>query len=160
MGEHVTIKVAAERLGVSADTVRRRLRAGELQGEKRSDPQGPTWYVELPDDVQAVPPIGAEVIPPADGIELVRLQAQLEGAQALIDELRDERDAWRDQASRHEQAAEQLRVLVQQAQVLAGSAALPAGSSSTQQANIEPTPSPAQGTPMGKPRRGLRFWKQ
>lgn len=138
MGEFVTIKAAAERLGVSPDTVRRRLRSGDLQGEKRGEPQGATWYVELPDDAPPAPVPGTGDATAGDGIELVRLRAELAGAQALIDELRNDRDAWREQAARHEQASEQLRVLVQQAQALAG--ALPAGGGAGPQAYVPPMP--------------------
>ena len=48
------------------------------------------------------------------------------GLERLSEELKHERDAWKDQASRHEVAARELRILVQQAQALAR--ALPAES--------------------------------
>jgi hypothetical protein len=38
---------AARELGVSVDTVRRRLKRGELRGERRSIPQGFVWWVCL-----------------------------------------------------------------------------------------------------------------
>ena len=43
----VGIAEAARLLGVSEDTVRRRLKRGELQGTKVARPQGFTWAVEL-----------------------------------------------------------------------------------------------------------------
>jgi excisionase family DNA binding protein len=46
--ERLPIKEAAERLGVSADTVRRRMKKGELVGEKESTPQGYEWRILLP----------------------------------------------------------------------------------------------------------------
>jgi DNA-directed RNA polymerase specialized sigma24 family protein len=48
--ELVTVPEAARRLGVTEDTVKRRLRKGELQGERKARPQGYTWTVELPDE--------------------------------------------------------------------------------------------------------------
>jgi hypothetical protein len=48
--ELVTVPEAARRLGVTEDTVKRRLRKGELQGERKARPQGYTWMVELPDE--------------------------------------------------------------------------------------------------------------
>jgi hypothetical protein len=48
--ELVTVPEAARRLGVTEDTVKRRLRKGELQGERKERPQGYTWMVELPDE--------------------------------------------------------------------------------------------------------------
>ena len=47
----VSITEAAERLGVSEKTVRRRLSGGALRGERVSRPQGYTWAVHLDDDV-------------------------------------------------------------------------------------------------------------
>ena len=38
---------AARSLGVSVDTIKRRLRRGELQGRKEPRPQGFTWLIEV-----------------------------------------------------------------------------------------------------------------
>jgi len=43
----VPIAEAARRLGVSMDTVRRRLKRGELPSERRETPQGFVWWVNL-----------------------------------------------------------------------------------------------------------------
>ena len=54
----VTIQEAAQRLGVSQDTVRRRIRKEELQARQTPTPQGFRWVVELEDleeDAQAAP---------------------------------------------------------------------------------------------------------
>jgi hypothetical protein len=48
--ELVTVPEAARRLGITEDTVKRRLRKGELQGERKARPQGYTWMVKLPDE--------------------------------------------------------------------------------------------------------------
>jgi len=50
MTERVTIKEAAELLGVSQDTIRRRLKHGDLAGEREKTPQGFVWRVELPQE--------------------------------------------------------------------------------------------------------------
>ena len=63
----VSIKVAADRLGISQDAVRRRLKSGELAGEKETTPQGFVWRVELPADTPEVEPRGDGVVP-APGI--------------------------------------------------------------------------------------------
>ena len=47
----VSITEAAQRLGVSEKTVRRRLSGGALRGERVKRPQGYTWAVHLDDDV-------------------------------------------------------------------------------------------------------------
>ncbi len=51
----VSITEAAQRLGVSEKTVRRRLSAGTLRGERVGRPQGYTWAVHLDDDVAIRP---------------------------------------------------------------------------------------------------------
>ena len=54
----VTIQEAAQHLGVSQDTVRRRIRKKELQARQAPTPQGFRWVVELEDleeDAQAAP---------------------------------------------------------------------------------------------------------
>jgi len=118
----VTIKEAADRLGVSVDTVRRRLKAGELEG--RQEPQGANgyrWLVQLPDDAPAE--TSATVPPSADAYELADARARIEGLERLIDELagqRDkletERDDWKDAARRESEAARELRHLLAGAQ--------------------------------------------
>lgn len=45
--KHVGIKEAATMLGVSQDTIRRRLRRGTLKGEQVERPQGFTWAVHI-----------------------------------------------------------------------------------------------------------------
>lgn len=127
--ERVPIKEAAERLGVSPDTIRRRLKAGELTGEREKTAQGFIWRVELPleaasGETEAETP-SAPTAAPSDTVELARLRERVSGLERLTDELTGERDAWRDQATRDGEAARELRILLQQAQAFAN--ALPRG---------------------------------
>lgn len=46
--ERVPIREAAERMGVSVDSIRRRLCAGEIEGEKSKAAQGFDWLVDAP----------------------------------------------------------------------------------------------------------------
>ena len=132
----VSIKEAAERLGVSVDTVRRRLKAGELEGKQ--EPHGASgyrWLVQLPDDTPAEhgPPgeiaealraaAAASAAISAEAFELADARARIEGLERLIDELaghRDkletERDDWKDAARRESEAARELRHLLAGAQ--------------------------------------------
>ena len=118
----VTIREAADRLGVSVDTVRRRLKAGELTG--RQEPHGASgyrWLVQLPDDAPAE--TSATAPPSADAYELADGRARIEGLERLIDELASHRDKleterndWKEAARRESDAARELRVLLKGAQ--------------------------------------------
>ena len=56
----VSIAEAAQRLGVSEKTIRRRLGGGALRGERISRPQGYTWAVHLDEDVDRRPASAAQ----------------------------------------------------------------------------------------------------
>jgi len=55
---YVPLTEAAQWLGVSVDTVRRRIRTGELVAQREQRPQGYRWLVKLPE-----PPTVIEVHP-------------------------------------------------------------------------------------------------
>ena len=139
--EWVSIKEAGERYGVSADTIRRRLKRGEIVGRKESTAQGFTWVIEVPANLEAVQP--EQAAPEhggGDALELVQLRERVVGLERLTTELSEDRNAWREQAARSEESARELRILVQQAQALAQ--ALPAGEISHQDTHTaSPAPS-------------------
>ena len=47
--ELMNVAEAAQRLGVSTDTIKRRLKRGELQGQRQDTPQGFIWLVAIPE---------------------------------------------------------------------------------------------------------------
>jgi excisionase family DNA binding protein len=158
MTEGISIKEAAERLGVSVDTVRRRLKAEELAGTQ--EPHGKSgyrWLVHLPDVAQA----DAPGVPPAEAYALADARARIDGLERLIEELashRDkletERDDWKEAARRESDAARELRVLLKGAQdsTRALTATLePHGSS-------EPSDAPHGATPALSAWERLRRW--
>lgn len=113
MEERLSIAEAAERLGVSLDTVRRRRVKGELASEKEETPQGFRWVILLPKEEPDEQEEAPEPEPtPAQAIELELLRER-------VDELKEERDAWREQARRSGEAERELRILLQQAQSFA-----------------------------------------
>lgn len=113
MEERLSIAEAAERLGVSLDTVRRRRVKGELASEKEETPQGFRWVILLPKEEPDEQEEAPEPEPtPAQAIELELLRER-------VDELKEERDAWREQARRSGEAERELRILLRQAQELA-----------------------------------------
>jgi hypothetical protein len=127
MTERLGIKTAAERLGVSSDTIRRRLVRGELPGEREPTPQGYRWVVLLPGTTERTPaPPGAGS--PADA---ATLRERCAGLERLSAELAADRDAWRDRAAQDADAARELRVLLGRAQAferaIPPGATIPAG---------------------------------
>jgi len=110
--ELVGLPEAAQRLGVSVDTIKRRLRRGELKGQQEPRPQGYTWLIEIPES-EPTSMAGSNASSTADldsaTVEIVNLRAMLEMAQAQIGAQQDEL------TSKNEQIRE-LHVLLQQAQ--------------------------------------------
>ncbi|HEV7466805.1 MAG TPA: helix-turn-helix domain-containing protein [Candidatus Dormibacteraeota bacterium] len=85
----VGIREAARLLGVSTDTIRRRIERRDLPAHK--DASG-RWLIELDDSLvaQAVPP--ATEAMSSDREELIRLRAEKEALQTLLEEVRTSRD--------------------------------------------------------------------
>jgi len=127
MSEWVSIKEAGERYGVSADTIRRRLKRGEIVGRKESTAQGFVWQIEVASD-HAESEHKASEQPPAaigeDALELERLRERVAGLERERGDLIAQRDAWQEQARRSGEGEAQLRELVARAQAI--SQALPA----------------------------------
>lgn len=129
----VTVKEAAQALGVSEDTIQRRRKAGALpsQREPMKTGSGFRWLVEIPDDRAgaAAKPEGAAAgehaaeQPSADALELATLRAQVAELRQMVgilerhnEELAADRDAWRDQAARSDRTAERAQLLQERAQ--------------------------------------------
>ena len=84
MGD-VSIQEAAMRLGVSTETIRRRLHKRVLKGRQETTPQGFVWTVELPEDLQGQPEHGD---PYADLREMVAtLKEELASKNSQIEQL-------------------------------------------------------------------------
>jgi hypothetical protein len=135
-GQWVSLRDAAESLGVSTDTVRRRLKRGELPGEQRSTPHGPSWFVLLPRETAAAAASGDE--PQATGafnelagaaIELAVLQERVVGLEATLTQVQEERD-------RLVQGERELRALLHQ-QAIAFTLALPSSTQGSAYADAE-----------------------
>lgn len=156
MTEHVSIQEAAERLGVSPDTIRRRLKRGELQGTQARTPQGFVWQIEVPSE-PATSESKASESPAAaiaeDALELERLRERVAGLERERGELIAQRDAWQEQARRSSEGEAQLRELVARAQMLAQ--ALPPATGGDREYALEASSQPAQGSARAtEPRKG------
>jgi len=116
----VTIAEAAQRLGVSDHTVRRRLAKGEVTGvQVAMRTGGSQWLIDLPDEETPEPPISGEVAALRELIASLNDQVQaLRGQLETKDKHMEAKDR---QLEARDKQVEQLHVLLQQAQ-----AALPA----------------------------------
>ncbi len=89
----MTVAAAAERLGISKEAVRKRISRKTLRFDK--DPDGTVWvYVPASPTPSSTPSAGA-----FDRDELVEL------LRAQLEDLRADRDAWREQARRSDYLA-------------------------------------------------------
>jgi hypothetical protein len=127
MMELVTMTEAARRLDVTVETVKRRLRRGELQGQKQPRPQGFTWLIEMPEDTgdrDSTPSVTPSDTPTSNA-EVHRLEDMISLLQKELDitreELEHQRSVYQSELVSKNKQIEQLHVLLQQAQ-----AALPA----------------------------------
>ena len=117
----VSIAEAGKILGVAEITIRRRLRSGEVKGQKRSTPRGYVWMVELSEEdlrrnqeheegngEHRSDPTEIEV---ADEVGFLRQMVEF-----LKKELTSRDLSWQQQLQAKDQQIEQLHVLLQQAQ--------------------------------------------
>jgi hypothetical protein len=77
----LTLAEAGISLGCSVDTLRRRLKRGELEARQIPTRHGPAWQVRLGDMQGVVPTVGGMPTQPADSpgtVELVQLVGRLQ----------------------------------------------------------------------------------
>ena len=127
----VTIREAAERLGVSTDTVKRRLKRGELQATKRPRPQGFVWMVEMPDE--------PEPQQAPDDAEVQVLRAKVELLESEVQARRDEMTRLHTLLAQAQEVTRQLSATIEHEQ---------------EQAHEQPQPEPQQ--PPAAPRTARR----
>jgi hypothetical protein len=122
MMELVTMTEAARRLDVTVETIKRRLRRGELQGHKQPRPQGFTWLIEMPEDTgdQDSTPSVTPSDTPTGNAEVRRLEDMISLLQKELDitreELEHQRSMYQSELVSKNKQIEQLHVLLQQAQ--------------------------------------------
>jgi hypothetical protein len=125
----VTVLEAARCLGISPDTVRRRISTGELKARKEINGKNFTWWVELSDDLASVTQVIQEGPPPIHeqdrecptASNVVDVQTLLDSQTSLIATLKGQVQAQQEELEARRREVQELHVLLQQAQ-----AALPA----------------------------------
>ena len=82
-GEWLTLAEASARIGISADTLRRRIKCGELEHRIEPTAHGPAYHVSL--GVRQA--VDSEPRQPAQGVDTVELLHLAERQQTMIKEL-------------------------------------------------------------------------
>lgn len=109
----VPIAEAARRLGVSPDTIKRRIRAGELVAVREPRPQGFRWVVQLDDGVAAgVQTDSMHPSAPVDATALAVAQAEVRRLEETVAILRHELDSRRNEAAALQMLLRETRALL------------------------------------------------
>ena len=126
----VNVSEAAERLKLSTQTVKRRLKNGSLRGEQRATPQGFVWLVDISEDFDEADSGTTAIhhdrptdIPSDTSKEVRRLEEMVEFLKGDL-KVRDlQMESWREQLEAKDRQLEtrarevqELHVLLQQAQ--------------------------------------------
>ena len=107
MTRWVDVAEAAEILGVSIYTVKRRAKQGDIPAEQRETPTGFKWYVEVPDTSLRQQSESTEALLAAAG--------EIAALQQLVDELiADKEKLWEEVEVRRREVSE-LHILLQRA---------------------------------------------
>jgi len=123
-GEWLTLPEAAERLGLSVITLRRRLKEGGLEGKQVPSKHGPQWLVRLEADAKPAPTLVAGTVEEGDngyqgeatqgdkgGQELVNLELV-----RLVEKLQEENRALAEAAAAWQGRAEVLSLQLSHSQ--------------------------------------------
>ncbi|ACB86499.1 helix-turn-helix domain-containing protein [Natranaerobius thermophilus] len=90
--EEITVKEAAEALGVSRDTVMRRIRRGEMKAVKREGSYGDQWFIPASElqiyDMQEVVTVQKSMSP--EQVQNIMQKAIRENIENMKEELREE----------------------------------------------------------------------
>jgi hypothetical protein len=119
----VTLVEAAHQLGISVDTVRRRLQKGELKGQQQPRPSGHIWLVELDEEVNENSRLADRSADAEQGDQarLAACQADIHRLEEIVAMLQAHIVTQGSELEAKNQQISELHVLLQQAQ-----AALPA----------------------------------
>jgi excisionase family DNA binding protein len=120
----MTVFEAARCLGISTDTVRRRIGRGELKARKEMNGQNFTWWVELPDDTVSAVQEPKEEAPYTQehhsedraAVNEAEVQALLASQAALISALQAQIEAQGVELEARRREAQEFLFLLQQFQ--------------------------------------------
>ena len=121
MSQWVSMKQAGLMLGLSEDTVRRKIRAGDLVARQEQTVRGFKWLVEVPGEAVATPAtpdagVGARAESDSATARIQVLEEKVSNLQELVAELRSDKAWFKAQMAVREREIEQLHILLQRSQ--------------------------------------------
>ena len=115
--ERFTIAEAAHHWHISQDTVRRRIRRGELKAQQQPTPQGFVWVVEVQETPElAEPSLGAS---PGEGHVMRELVATVQVMRELVGAIQVQAATQREELKARRREVQELHVLLHQLQARA-----------------------------------------
>ena len=117
----VSVSEAARSLGVSEETVKRRIRRGELNGQQQPRPQGYAWMVDIPEEVLASTAQHDTTTTHDDDTDHNTSSGEIRRLEEMVTLLRQQLSVYQEEVESRRREVQELHVLLQQAQ-----AALPA----------------------------------
>jgi excisionase family DNA binding protein len=120
----LTLVEAAHQLGVSVDTIRRRLQRGELRGQQQPRSQGHMWLVELDEDEYEEVSHNSRLADTEQGGQacLAACQADIKRLEEMVAILQNQIQALGRELEAKNQQIQELHVLLQTAQAALPSA--------------------------------------
>lgn len=142
--EWAPLAEVAVAMGISIDTIRRRMKRGEIETRREQTPQGFRWLAPLPDTIERKTSPAAPGSPQSDNSALHDLEIIQRERDELIETLRHELALRNRDISRlHEVIASQAAALQHQAPALAAQSGQPARVDSPPSDTIVPVPNTA-----------------
>jgi hypothetical protein len=117
----VPVIEAARSLGVSEETIKRRIRRGELNGQQQPRPQGYVWMVDIPEEVLASTAQHDTTTTHDDDTDHNTSSGEIRRLEEMVQLLRQQLSVYQEEVESRRREVQELHVLLQQAQ-----AALPA----------------------------------
>jgi hypothetical protein len=117
----VPVIEAARSLGVSEETIKRRIRRGELNGQQHPRPQGYVWMVDIPEEVLTSTAQHDTTTTHDDDTDHNTSNGEIRRLEEMVKLLQQQLNVYQDEVESRRREVQELHVLLQQAQ-----AALPA----------------------------------
>jgi transposase len=117
----VPVIEAARSLGVSEETIKRRIRRGELNGQQQPRPQGYVWMVDIPEEVLASTSQHDTTTTHDDDTDHNTSSGEIRRLEEMVKLLQQQLNVYQEELEYRRREVQELHVLLQQAQ-----AALPA----------------------------------